>query len=137
MPMGNQIGNPNFFKLFKGKYELTDVNAKLSILNPYVILTCTNDVVFLFNIRGASQTQSLATSDVLFTLPQECRPYNEETRMLIRQVKNSSGSTNVLNISTNGQVKVASSISSVTSGFTLYTHGLSFNNSSRWYWYAS
>lgn len=64
------VGNPyKATPIFVGKYEL-QLASNVSMVNPFVMLTKTNQVCFMSDLVITNYT----AGQVLFTLPEECRP---------------------------------------------------------------
>lgn len=61
-------GNPNFFKVFKGRYAVAAPSP--SAPEPHVMLSCVNDVQFLCDFTADA-------SGLVLTLPEDCRPSSE------------------------------------------------------------
>ena len=106
-----ELGNPNFFKTFKGKYQVPDANNT----NHTVMLSCTNDVIFLDNYTANSNR-------LLCTLPTDLRP----NANIIIYCRYNSGN-GYITINSNGQVQAS------TASREFYMRGLSFNISSNFY----
>lgn len=59
------LGNPNFFKVFKGRFAVRAPSP--SVPEPFVMLSCVNDVQFLNDYTADAD-------GLVCTLPELCRP---------------------------------------------------------------
>lgn len=106
------VGNPNFFKLFKGKYFATD-----TLGNQFpVMLTATNDIIFMNNFTSDA-------NKLLCTIPPEIRPLNTITICAWC----SGVGVNYIDIRADGQVRAQ------TASKLYYMNGLTVNISDRYY----
>lgn len=122
-------GNPNFFKTFKGRYVLASTAPEAAFTTDVVMLSCTNDV----QIIGDAALTDYAAGDVFATLPPECAPgtpvrvpvvVEEEVAVLAVEPSGSLSLVAVANGNTAFQTPFTG---------TLYTSGINFNISDRWY----
>lgn len=102
----SDTGNPNFFKVFQGKYQLSTGEE--------VMLSCINTVQFM---------DDLAADDagLLTVLPEECRPAQKVALPVVAD-----GIVSVVEIDADGNV-------TGTPGKLHYMNGISFNISGRYY----
>lgn len=108
------LGNPNFFTTFKGKYEVTLAPGALS-QNANVMLTCTNEVQFLARFVPGE-------NGLIGTLPSDCAP----SVTTVLPVMTETGLMAAVTIEPTGSV--SSSLQE-----TVMLAGHSFNISSKWY----
>lgn len=109
-------GNPNFFKIFKGKFEV-ELADGASSTNHYVMMTCLNQIQFIGNYTSNSE-------GLIGTLPTECSPKNE----LVLPCFYSAGgyAAAVLYVASDGMLTTAPDI-------TIMLEGLEFNVSDKYY----
>lgn len=106
------LGNPNFFKTFEGKYQFQGADG-----NTYTIMkSCTNDVIFMDNIKSDANR-------LIGTLPPELTP----NKLITAAVWIGSHEVNWMDIQTDGKIygKYANSF--------YYLNGWSFNLSGNYY----
>lgn len=115
-------GNPNFFKTFKGRYELVPASGQTTDSN-VVMLSCVNDVQFM----GDFLLTNYVAGDAIATLPEECRPgkivkvpvvFNDGADAIV-----------VMTVNTDGTMTLPCDFASAT----LYLSGINFNISDNWY----
>jgi hypothetical protein len=112
-------GNPNVFKTFKGRYELTPgVGTWDSVA---VMLSCVNDV----QIMGNCALDGYTAGATIATLPPECRPL---TTLAVPVVSNFD--LDVMFVEPSGALKLATGF---TGPGTIMLCGSSFNISHNWY----
>lgn len=112
-------GNPNVFKTFKGRYELTPgVGTWDSVA---VMLSCVNDV----QIMGNCALDGYTPGDTIATLPPECRPLTTLAAFVISNFE-----PDVMFVEPSGALKLATGF---TGPGTIMLCGSSFNISHNWY----
>lgn len=125
------IGNPNVFTIYKGRYQLTPTQATFASTN--VMLTIQNMVQFLCDA-------TIWTREDVCTLPEQCRPKN----MVVLPVCGSTNLNNVvvttLTINPNGNVvfkqlpkEKVNENTDIEQIITLHLNGLSFSIGDNWY----
>lgn len=122
-------GNPNFFKTFKGRYELSVAPSGVAVDNSTVMLSSVNDVQVIgdFELTGYSAKTAFAT------LPEECRPSKTVRVPVCVGDTDDIVATNmidVLSVEPNGEMSLWLDHSGTVK---LYTSGTTFNISDRWY----
>lgn len=105
------LGNPNFFKVFKGRYSYTDSSNNTH----YAMLSCTNEVIFMDSLSSDA-------NKLICTLPAELRP----TSTLYIPARYNGGNSYIV-VNTNGKVTGG------TASKTYYLNGISFNICANYY----
>lgn len=113
------LGNPNFFTTFKGRYLLVPAPAQ-SVDTDVVMLTSANDVQPI----GDWTILDYQASETFGTLPNECRPKKEVKIPVVIDT-----AIDILSIQTNGDMSLANS----HDAGILYLSGINFNISDNWY----
>lgn len=125
------VGNPNVFTIYKGKYELTPTEATFESTS--LMLTIQNMVQFLCDA-------TIWTREDVCTLPEECRPKN----MVVLPVCGSTNLNNIvvttLTINPDGEVlfkqlpkERVDDNTDIEQIITLHLNGLSFSIGDNWY----
>ena len=119
-----QTGNPNVYTIYSGKFELT-LGEGVTMENKAVMLTQTNEVIFMGNCEVAAYTEG----EMILDLPEQCYP--PMTFTIPAYHEDSTGAYEVvpLEIHQNGNISCPVALADGT----LYTGGRSFNIGGKWY----
>jgi hypothetical protein len=122
-------GNPNFFKTFKGRYELTVAPSGAEVDNVTVMLSSVNDV----QVIGDFTLTDYTAKTVFATLPEECRP--DKTVRIPVVIGSTTDITvanmiDILTVEPNGEMSLWLDHDGTNK---LYMSGINFNISDRWY----
>lgn len=111
------LGNPNFFKIFQGKGEVA-LHDGVTSANPGVMLSLTNELQFLGDYE-------VGVDGIIGVLPEGYRP-NTEIIIPVVAVEGSASRLTMLHIMDDGTL-VSDPNSSIK------THGIVVNLSGNWY----
>lgn len=123
MADGIDTGNPNVFTTFKGRYLLDD-SYGYTVDNPYVMLSCTNDVQLL----GDWVLQDYLPDVAFALLPSECRPA-KTVKVPVAVETQDDVKMEILTIDPDGSMSLPIDVSYAM----VYLSGVSFHISLRWY----
>ena len=107
------IGNPNFFKIFKGKYEITLPDGT----KKHAMLSCTNDVILMAHLTSDANS-------LLATIPNELTPVRN---LLFPCFILGGTQLGYILIDTTGKIRADQP------NKTYFTEGFSYNISSKFY----
>lgn len=124
MPVGIDSGNPNVFRLYKGKYALQFVEGVSSAADPTVMLTA-NDVVLL--LRDV-ELQTYTAGARVATVPDACRPaFDVEVPVVVAVGERRS--VEALRIGADGLMSLGADVT----GGVVKTCGISYNIAAKYY----
>ena len=119
-----QTGNPNVYTIFAGKYDVS-LGEGVTMGNTSVMLTQTNEVIFMGNCEVAAYTEG----ELILDLPEQCYPPMMFTIPVYHKGHDGLYGIVPLEIHPNGHVSCPVAL---TDG-ALYTGGRSFNIGGKWY----
>lgn len=118
MPEDIDLGNPNVFYIFQGKYELV-LEPKCTMDNSSVMLTKMCTVEFM-----GDATLTEYSGGTFATLPDDCCPSSDIAIPVIANDMHT-----VLYITSDGKLSIAGTENS----YIVHLNGICFNNCDRWY----
>lgn len=121
------LGNPNVFTLFKGRYDLTPVASLGTWDKTTVMLTSTNEVQILGDL---TLDQAYTEGTVVAVLPEEVRPSKTVAFPVIYQTGQTNYGLMELGIRPNGEMVLGRR---AAAGTVIRVNGCQFNISDRWY----
>ena len=119
-----QTGNPNVYTIFAGKYNVS-LGKDVTMENTSVMLTQTNEVIFMGNCEVAAYTEGALILD----LPEQCHPPMAFTIPVYHEDGAGVYGIVPLEINPNGDISCPVALADGT----LYTGGRSFNIGGNWY----